>query len=117
MTKVYARSLLLAGTLIIGPAMLFGPGALSWLLGPKWEAVGVIVRMLGVWWIIRFATTGISQLPLIVSEQRRFLMFGVLYNLALISGIFAGASLPYFPHAIGVVDSRHHNTGWTARVV
>jgi O-antigen/teichoic acid export membrane protein len=105
------------GVCALGPIVLAGPSLFSLVFGPNWSDAGAFARQLAPWWLLRFIFSPVSQLPLVLNEQKRFFWVGMGYNLAIGSGILAGANVEpqLFALGIGLIPALY--LCWTLRWV
>jgi len=81
--------------------LLAAPELFAWIFGVQWRSAGEIARVLLPWMLLSFATSPLSQLPLIAGRQRTAFAFGVAYQLAMLLPFVVGpwlgwAALPTF---------------------
>lgn len=60
--------------------LFFGDYLFSLLFSSKWQQSGVFSQILVLWLYIRFASSPLSTIPLILKKQKTFFYFGILVN-------------------------------------
>lgn len=63
------------------------------IFGNNWSQAGLIAQILCLWLFFRFLLSPLSSIPLILMQQKRFFMFGLINNLSLPIILFIGAYL------------------------
>lgn len=74
--------------LILG---FFAPALFSFVFGKQWLEAGTYAQILVPWLFLNFIVSPVSQVPIIVGEQKRGFIFGLIGNsLILLSVIYGG---------------------------
>ncbi|HJV60127.1 MAG TPA: oligosaccharide flippase family protein [Albitalea sp.] len=68
----------------IALAMVFAPWLFAWVFGEQWREAGVYALILAPWMALNFIASPLSQLPLIVGQQARALLYGLAYQAAML---------------------------------
>lgn len=70
---------------------LFAPSIFGFIFGEEWREAGTYAQILVPWFFLNFIVSPISQVPIIVGEQKKNFMFSVLGNsLILLAVIYGG---------------------------
>jgi O-antigen/teichoic acid export membrane protein len=70
--------------------MWFAPEMFSFAFGPKWREAGIYSRLLAPWLFMNFIVSPISQIPLIIDQQKMCLALSVVGNALILLSIFYG---------------------------
>lgn len=90
MVKKVIIRLALIGLPIFGLLFLTAPFVFSLFFGEKWRQAGVYTQILAPWLYFNFISSSLSQLPLLVNEQKMNFVIGFFYYILLVICIFAG---------------------------
>ena len=61
----------------------------SFIFGEEWRVSGLLIKSLCFWLFVKFISSPISTVPMIINKQNAFLLFGIAYNI-LIFAVFIG---------------------------
>jgi len=73
-----------------GLVILWAPDFFAWAFGADWREAGLYARVLAPWMILSLLTSPLSQLPLIVGQQGRAFVFGLVYQLSMVLPLALG---------------------------
>jgi O-antigen/teichoic acid export membrane protein len=90
MVKRAMIRLALVGAPIFGLIYLTAPFVFGVVFGEKWRPAGEYARILAPWLFFNFISSSLSQLPLLVNEQRKNLVIGLAYNGLMMGFIWVG---------------------------
>jgi O-antigen/teichoic acid export membrane protein len=90
LVKRTMRQLAWIGLPVFGLIFLTAPPLFGFVFGENWREAGVYARLLSPWLYMNFIMSSLSQLPLLVGEQRKNFLISVGYNLLLMGLILAG---------------------------
>jgi O-antigen/teichoic acid export membrane protein len=90
LVKRAMATLVLIGLPIFGLIFVAAPEGFALVFGEKWRTAGTYARILSPWLFFNFVSSSLSQLPLLVDEQRRNFAIGMGYNGLLMACILAG---------------------------
>lgn len=76
-----------------GAVSMAAPAIFEWAFGAEWRIAGEIARVLMPWMVLNFATSAMSQLPLIVGRQPTAFAFGLVYQAAMVAPYALGLAL------------------------
>lgn len=65
------------------------------VFGEEWRNSGLIIKYLCFWLFLKFISSPISTIPMIINKQNVFLLFGVIYNIAIFGSFSILAILGY----------------------
>ena len=90
LTRRTAIGLALAGSAILIPLAVIGGDLFAALFGEEWKAAGRFVPLLLPWWLIRFVSSGLSPLPLIVGKIKPMFFRGLIYDCVVLAAVATG---------------------------
>lgn len=90
LVKRTMRQLAWIGLPVFGLIFLTAPPLFGFVFGENWREAGEYARLLSPWLYMNFIMSSLSQLPLLVGEQRKNFLISVGYNLLLLGLILAG---------------------------
>ncbi len=67
----------------------------SFVFGEEWRNSGLIIKYLCFWLFLRFISSPISTIPLLINKQSTFLLFGITYNILVFGSLLSTALLDY----------------------
>ncbi len=65
------------------------------VFGKQWTQAGVFASIITPWLFLRFITSPISTVPVVLNKQKFFLILGIIYNLSLPLSFLLATSLHY----------------------
>jgi O-antigen/teichoic acid export membrane protein len=78
------KTLLLLSTPIFLVIMVFGPDLFELVFGKDWREAGEYARIMSPWLFLNFIASPLSNLPLIMNKQRKFFLYSMIGNGAVI---------------------------------
>jgi len=98
LVKKVILQLALIGLPIFGFLALTAPFLFGLIFGEKWRTAGVYTQILSPWLYFNFISSSLSQLPLLVNEQKMNFIIGFFYYILLVGCLLAG----YWMHDVRI---------------
>ncbi len=98
LVKKIILQLALIGLPIFAFLALTAPFLFSLIFGEKWRTAGVYTQILSPWLYFNFISSSLSQLPLLVNEQKMNFIIGFFYYILLVGCLLAG----YWMHDVRI---------------
>lgn len=95
-TKLFTttiRTLSLISFPVFAVLMIAGPALFAFVFGEEWREAGQYARIMSPWLFMNFIASPVSHLPLIMNRQRRFFLYSLIGNVAIVLSFAVGAWL------------------------
>jgi O-antigen/teichoic acid export membrane protein len=66
---------------------LFGPSLFAVVFGEPWRETGYFVRFMAPWMLLQLIASPVSQVPMILGQQKGFFIFNVIYNCSIVAAL------------------------------
>lgn len=90
------RSLFLLSIVPFGVLMVFGEPLFRFVFGDNWARAGYFAQIIAPWLMVNFLVSPISQIPIILKEQKKFFVFGLISAVLLVFCLSLGQLFPQF---------------------
>lgn len=87
-------SLLLISIIPFSTLLIFGEELFGFVFGANWEKAGFYAQIMSPWLMVNFLISPVSQVPLILNQQRGFFVLGIISTLLMVLTLTIGAWLP-----------------------
>lgn len=87
------KNLVLVGAVIYIPILIAGPYLFSFVFGSTWFEAGALAQIISFWFFLRFITSPMANIMMILEKQRQFFVATIILNLIPPSFIALGGML------------------------
>jgi len=74
---------------------LFAPDLFSLIFGKQWREAGTYAQILAPWLFFNFIVSPVSQVPIIVGEQKKSFIFGIIGNSMIVLSVIYGGFIAH----------------------
>jgi teichuronic acid exporter len=87
-------SLLLISIVPFTALIFYGEELFGFVFGENWSRAGYFAQIMGPWLMVNFLISPVSQVPLILNQQRGFFVLGILSTVLMVVTLTIGEWLP-----------------------